>query len=65
MEKAALAVLQSTGVDILEAALVAKAALEAGGLRASEATARRALNRSKRIITLGAEALRQQENSDL
>ena len=63
MEKAALAVLQSTGVDILEAALVAKAALEAGGVRASEATARRALNRSKRIITLGAEALRQQERT--
>ena len=63
MEKAALAVLQSTGVDILEAALVAKAALEAGGVRASEATARRALNRSKRIIMLGVEALRQQERT--
>ena len=63
MEKAALAVLQSTGVDILEAALVAKAALEAGGARASEATARRALKRSRKIITLGAEALRQQERT--
>ena len=63
MEKAALAVLQSTGVDILEAALVAKAALEAGGARASVATARRALNRSRKIITLGAEALKQQERT--
>ena len=42
-ELAALGVLLSTGIDILEAALVAKAALEAGGTRASEATARRVL----------------------
>ena len=63
MEKAALAVLQSTGVDILEAALVAKAALEAGGARASEATARRALNRSRKIIALGVEALKQRERT--
>ena len=63
MEKAALAVLQSTGVDILEAALVAKAALEAGGVRASEATARRALNRSRKIIALGVEALKQRERT--
>ena len=62
-ELAAIAVLQSTGVDILEAALMAKSALEAGGVRTSEATARRALKRSKRIITLGAEALRQQERT--
>ena len=63
MEKAALAVLQSTGVDILEAALVAKAALEAGGVRTSVTTARRALNRSRKIIALGAEALKQQERT--
>ena len=62
-ELAAIAVLQSTGVDILEAALIAKSALEAGGARACEATALRALKRSKRIITLGAEALRQQERT--
>ena len=62
-EQAAIGVLLSTGIDILEAALVAKSALEAGGVRASEATARRALKRSKRIIALGAEALRQQERT--
>ena len=61
--QAAIGVLLSTGIDILEAALVAKSALEAGGARASEASARRALKRSKRIITLGAEALRQQERT--
>ena len=61
--QAALGVLLSTGIDVLEAALVAKAALEAGGARASEATARRALKRSRKIITLGAEALRQQERT--
>ena len=62
-EQAAIGVLLSTGIDILEAALVAKAALEAGGTLASEATARRALKRSKRIITLGAEALKQRERT--
>ena len=62
-EQAAIGVLLSTGIDILEAALVAKAALEAGGVRTSEATAQRALKRSKRIITLGADALRQQERT--
>ncbi len=76
-EQAALAVLKSTGVDILEAALVAKTALEAGGarlrqkgmlsgkteLRVSETTECRALKRCKKIIALGAEALRQQEKT--
>ena len=76
-DKAALAVLRSTGADVLEAALVAKSALEAGRarfrqkgnlsvyaeVRASEATALRALKRCKKIIALGAEALRQQERT--
>ena len=76
-DKAALAVLRSTGADVLEAALVAKSALEAGRarlrqkgnlsveaeVRASEATALRALKRCKKIIELGAEALRQQERT--
>ena len=62
---------------MLDAALVAKAALEAGRarlrqkgdlsvyaeVRASEASALRALKRSKKIITLGAEALRMQERT--
>ena len=61
--QAALGVLLSTGIDVLEAALVAKAALEAGGARTSEATARRALKRSRKIIALGAEAFRQQERT--
>ena len=62
-ELAALGVLLSTEIDVLEAALVAKAVLEAGGARASEATARRALKRSRKIIALGVEALRQQERT--
>ncbi len=76
-EQAALGVLLSTGIDILEAALVAKAAMEAGVVRskqkgarsdeaefrASEATSLRALKRCKKIIALGAEALRQQERT--
>lgn len=36
-ERAAIAILESTGVDILEAALVAKAVLEAGGARLTSA----------------------------
>ena len=77
IDKAALAILRSTGISILDAALVAKSALEAGGarlrqngnlsayaeVRASETTAHRALKRSKKIIALGAEALRQQERT--
>ena len=65
MEKAALAVLRSSGVNILEAALLAKSAMEAGGvrLRASETTTQRALKRCKKIIALGAEALRLQERT--
>ena len=76
-DHAALAVLRSTGADVLEAALVAKSALDAGRarlrqkgnlsvyaeVRASEATALRALKRCKKIIALGVEALQQQERT--
>ena len=76
-EMAALTLLKSSGVHVLEAAQVACAALKAGGarlrqkgdlsvyseIRASEATALRALKRSKKIIALGQEALRQQERT--
>ena len=76
-EQAAIAILRSTGVNLIEAALVAKAALEAGGTRlrqngnlsvegevcASGTTAHRALKRCKKIIALGAEALKQQEKT--
>ena len=61
-DQAALAVLRSTGADVQEAALVAKAAMKAE-VRASEATGLRALKRCKKIIALGAEALRQQERT--
>ena len=64
IDKAALAILRSTGISILDAALVAKTALEAGGarlrqngnlsayseVRASETTALRALKRSKKSL---------------
>ncbi len=77
IEQAALVILKSTGISILEAAMIAKETLEAGGSRlrqkgdfsvyaevhTSEATARRALKRCKKIIALGAEALRQQERT--
>ena len=77
IEQAVLAILRSTGISILDAAMVAKTALEAGGarhrqngnisayaeVRTSEATALRALKRSKKIIALGAEALKQQERT--
>lgn len=53
-ERAALAVLESTGVDILEAALVAKAALEAGRGR---------VKRARRCIEAGDEELRRQEKT--
>ena len=76
-EMVALSILQGTGVNIVEAALVAKAALEAGGtrlrqngnlsvyaeVRASETTALRALKRCKKIIALGAEELKRQEKT--
>ncbi len=62
-DKAALEILRSTGIPILEAALVAKSALEAGGTRASGATAQRALKRSRKIIALGVEALKQRERT--
>lgn len=53
-ELAALALLRSTGVDVLEAALVAKEALEA---------ARGQLGRAKQCIRLGAEELAKRERT--
>ena len=53
-EQAAIGVLLSTGIDILEAALVAKAALEAGRGRGKRAI---------KCIAAGAEALSQQERT--
>ena len=50
--KAALEVLDSTGIDVLEAALLAKEALSAGRGR---------VKRARSCIAAGAEALRQQE----
>lgn len=52
--KAALAVLTSTGIDVLEAALLAKEALSAGRGR---------VKRARSCIAAGAEALRQQERT--
>ena len=54
MEKAALAVLRSTGTNVLEAALIAKSALEAGRGR---------MKRAMKCISAGAEALRQMERT--
>lgn len=76
-EQAAIAVLHSTGIDILEAVLLAKEALMAGGakhrqkgdcaddaeVRASETTALRSLKRCKKILSLGVEALKKQERT--
>lgn len=53
-EQAALAVLRSTGVDVLEAALIAKEAL---------AAARGQLNRAKLCFQLGAEELAKRERT--
>lgn len=53
-ERAALAVLRSTGVDVLEAALVAKEALAAGRGR---------LKRARQCLQLGQEQLRLQEKT--
>ena len=53
-ERAALAVLKSTKVDILEAALVAKEALAAGRGR---------VKRARRCIIAGADSLRRQEKT--
>lgn len=53
-EQAALAVLKSTKVDILEAALVAKEALAAGRGR---------VKRARKCIAAGAEALQKQEKT--
>ena len=54
LEIAALAVLKSTGIDVLEAALIAKEALAANHGRPS---------RARRCIALGAEVLRQQRHT--
>lgn len=64
-EQVALSILRGTGVNIVEAALMAKAVLEAGGARrgAAEATARRVLKRGKRIIELGMAELKKQEKT--
>ncbi len=64
-EMAALSILKGTGVNIVEAALVAKVVLEVGGARhcASETTGLRALKRCKKIIELGTEELKRQEKT--
>ena len=54
VEVAALGVLRGTGVDVLEAALVAKAALEAGRGR---------VKRARECISAGAETLRAREKT--
>ena len=53
-ERAALVVLRKTGIDVLEAALVAKAALESGRGR---------VKRARACITLGEEQLRLREKT--
>ena len=53
-EMAALEVLRSTGVDVLEAALVAKEALERG---------RRRVRRARECVRLGAEEMRKRERT--
>lgn len=53
-EQAALGILQSTGVSLIEAALIAKTALEAG---------RGQLKRTQRCIAVGKETLRCQEQT--
>ena len=53
-ERAALEVLRSTGVDVLEAALVAKEALECGRGRA---------RRARECVRLGAEEMRKRERT--
>ena len=64
-ELVALSILKGTGVNIVEAALVAKAVLELGykRVRASETTALRALKRCKKIIALGEVELKRQEKT--
>lgn len=53
-ERAALELLRSTGIDVLEAALVAKEALEAGLGR---------ISRARKVIRLGAEELAKRERT--
>ncbi|MCQ2372102.1 MAG: hypothetical protein MJ058_08660, partial [Akkermansia sp.] len=53
-ERAALEVLRSTGVDILEAALVAREALECGRGR---------VRRARECVRLGAEEMRKREKT--
>ena len=54
IECAALEVLRSTGIDVLEAALVAKEALECG---------RRRVKRARECVRLGAEEMRRRERT--
>ena len=54
MDTAALAVLRSTGINILEAAILAREALEAGRGR---------VRRARKCLAAGTEALRQQEKT--
>ena len=54
MERAALEVLRSTGVDVLEAALVAREALECGRGR---------VRRARECVRLGAEEMRKREKT--
>ena len=54
MEQAAIAILKTTGVSLIEAALIAKEALRAGNGR---------IGRARQCITAGEVALRQRENT--
>ena len=64
-EQVALSILRGTGVNIVEAALMAQAVLAAGGAcrGAAEATARRSLKRGKKIIELGMAEMKKQEKT--
>ena len=50
-DNAAPEILRSTGIDILEAALVVKPALAASGFRATKATERRALKQKEWTVS--------------
>ncbi|MDO4817490.1 MAG: hypothetical protein Q3986_03580 [Akkermansia sp.] len=54
IDSAALEVLRSTGIDVLEAALVAKEALECGRGR---------VKRARECVRLGAEEMRKRERT--
>ena len=53
-EQAALAILKSTGVSLIDAALIAKEALQEGRGR---------IKRARQCITVGAEMIKQQEKT--